>query len=176
MLYCVFSVLRFLFSAVGLLLQQIRGSSSLSLTVGFPFFLSFLFLYGLPFRFESVSAAVRQQVFCLSAFLFCQLVWHYMRFPDVCLSWSCFLALSVPRWSSGVRIRLLVIPHFSCVSQIPSVPVGLTFSFFHLPSLSSFGNYCCRLPAGFLHIRLSVLPDCVSLHATVLFLFSYRLV
>ena len=50
-------------------------------------------------------------------------------------------------------------------------------SFFRLlPSLSFFGNYHYRSPAGFLHIHFSVLPDSVSLHAALLILFSFRLV
>ena len=75
--------------------------------------------------------------------------------------------------SSRVRLHLPVVPNFFCFRQsYGGCWVHLFLSFVFLPTLS----YRCHSPAGFLPVLLSVLPDCISLHAAFLFLLSIRLV
>ena len=139
---------------------------------------------------SGVEATVRQRVFSDSpSFCFAGLDVILCGSPDVCfvlvLPYSViyppfpiiYMQLGFSGRSSGVRLRLSVVPNFFCVRQCPLVAVGSPFSFFRFSSWSVLPlEVIATISSGFfLPVRLSVLSDCILLHAALLFLLSIRL-
>ena len=151
----------------------------------FPCILSSFFLAFFPL---GASHLRFRRYFCLSILLFAGFSVITSSSPGVGFALvlpSCAFHLSVLSFSPVRLLRLEFWTPYSLVgcSDFSSMSVGLLpwilgspFSFIVLPCAPFFSSFRFCSPVFFLSFLRFFLPDCVSLHAALLFLLSFRLV
>ena len=131
-------------------------------------FPSFWVLTSLPSA-QCVSPPFTGGVFCLSVFLFCQIIFHYQRLSPYLfrpgapflryypLLFDSFFSVRLVHLELRIPYSLSVVPNFSVFLGILSWLLGFAFSFLcFLPILPFFSNSHFCSPVFFLPIHLSV--------------------